>query len=123
MTLPVSSSSVRLDLATINAMQEVVVREIRNQVCTWEQKALDAAQQGDYRSAQQYRDWSFAADFVAYNVSTACTALFLDTCQSFPLVEDTRVVQLPRVRRSAADRHLDAMTLEVVSSQPEPEPA
>jgi hypothetical protein len=123
MTLPLSSSPVRLDLATINAVQEVVVREIRNQVCTWEQKALDAAQQGDYRSAQQYREWSFAADFVAYNVSTACTALFLDTCQSFPLVEDTRVVALPKLTRSAQDRHLDALTLEVASEQPEPEPA
>ncbi len=123
MTLPLSSSPVRLDLGTINEVQTVVVRELRNQVCTWEQEALDAAKRGDFRSAQMLKDWSVAADILASKTSSACTALFLDTCQSFPLVEDTRVVQLPRVRRSAADRHLDAMTLEVVSSQPEPEPA
>ncbi len=123
MTLPLSSSPVHLDLATINVVQEVVTRELRSQVCDWEQKAIDASNFGDYRSAQQYKEWAFAVEVALSKVSTACTALFLDTCQSFPLVEDTRVVQLPRVRRSAADRRLDALNMEVVSSQPEPEPA
>ncbi len=123
MTHTTSSSPVRLDLGTINEVQMVVIRELRNQVCEWEQKALDAAQQGNYRSAQQYHDWAFAIEIVLSKVSTACTALFLDTCQSLPLVDDTRVVQLPQVRRSAADRRLDALNLEVVSSQPDPDPA
>jgi hypothetical protein len=123
MTLSVSSSPVHLDLATINEVQTVVVRELRNQVCTWEQEALDAANRGDYRSAQTLRDWSIAADLLASKASSACTALFLDTCQSFPLVEDTRVVALPNINCSAKDRHLDALTVEVASEQPEPDPA
>jgi hypothetical protein len=117
------TTSHQLDLGTINQVQSVVIRELRNQVCTWEQEALDAAQQGDYRSAQQFRDWAFAAEILASKASTACTALFLDTCQSFPVVQDTRTVTLPNLSRSAADRHLDALTIEVVSEQPEPDPA
>jgi hypothetical protein len=117
------NTSHQLDLATINEVQSVVIRELRNQVCTWEQEAIDAAQQGDYRSAQQYRDWAFAAEILASKAGSACLAIFLETCETFPVVQDTMTVTLPNLTRSAADRHLDALTIEVASEQPEPEPA
>lgn len=120
MTHTVSSSPVRLDLATINEVQSVVVSELRNQVITWEEHALEAARQGDYRSAQQYRDWSFAADLLAHRVGSACTSLFLDTCGALPIIEDTRVVQLPQIQRSTSDLRLDDLTLEVISQMPQP---
>jgi hypothetical protein len=115
-----NTPSFPLDLRTINSVQEVVVREIRNQVCQWEQDALDAGAMGDFRSAQQFRDWAFAAELAASKAFTACTAVFLDTCNALPLVEDQRTVQLPNLNRTAQDLRLDALALEVVSEMPAP---
>lgn len=112
--------SLPLDLRTINSVQEAVISSIRNQVCQWEQDACDAGAMGDFRSAQQFRDWAFAAELVASKASSACTALFLDTCNAFPLVEDCRQVSLPDLKRSAKDLALDALSLEVASEMPEP---
>ena len=120
MTLSLSSSSIQLDLATINAVQSVVVDSIRNKVCQWEQNALDAAQAGDFRSAQLYKDWAVAADLITSTASSACTALFLDALESHPLIPDQRKVELPRINRSSRDLALDVMALEVTSEQPEP---
>jgi len=123
MTLPLSSSPVHLDLGTINEVQTVVVASLRNQVCEWEQKAIDASNFGDYRSAQQYREWAFACDLAITKASAACTALFLDTLNSLPVVTDTRTVELPNLNRSSEDRFLDTLSVEVASAQPCPEPA
>jgi hypothetical protein len=112
--------SLPLDLRTINSVQEVVVASIRNQVCQWEQDACDAGAMGDFRSAQQFRDWAFAAELVASKASSACTALFLDACNALPLVEDHRTVKLPELNRTAQDLRLDALALEVVSEMPAP---
>jgi hypothetical protein len=122
MTLSLSSSPepTQLDLATINAVQTVVVDSIRNQVCQWEQSAVDAAQAGDFRSAQLYKDWAIAADLVASRASSACTAIFMDALESHPLIPDQRKVELPRINRSSRDLALDVMALEVASEQPEP---
>jgi hypothetical protein len=120
MTLSLSSSSIQLDLATVNAVQSVVVDSIRNKVCQWEQNALDAAQAGDFRSAQLYKDWAVAADLITSTASSACTALFLDALESQPLIPDQRKVELPRINRSSRDLALDVMALEVASEQPEP---
>jgi len=113
-------SSFPLDLRTLNEVQSVVVREIRHQVCQWEQDSLDAAAAGDFRSAQMLKDWAFAADLLAHKVGGSCTALFLDTCNTFPLVEDQRTVKLPELNRTAQDLRLDALALEVVSEMPSP---
>lgn len=122
MTLSLSSSPAptQLDLATINAVQTVVVDSIRNKVCQWEQNALDAAKAGDFRSAQLYKDWAVAADLVAGTASSVCTAVFLDALESHPLIPDQRKVELPRINRSSRDLALDVMALEVASEQPEP---
>ena len=121
MSLPVSSSPVQLDLGTINQVQSVVVSALRNQVCEWEQKAIDCSNFGDYRTAQQYKEWAFACDLAATKASTACSALFHDALTALPIVQDTRKVELPNLTRSDADRLLDDFVIEVVSSQPSPE--
>jgi hypothetical protein len=123
MTLPLSSSPVHYDLGTINEVQSAVVSSLRNQVCEWEQKAIEASNFGDYRAAQQYKEWAFAADILVSTASRACTAFFLDAFDSLPVVADTRTVELPNLTRSPRDSYLDALTVEVASEQPSPEPA
>lgn len=120
MSLPVSSSPVQLDLGTINQVQSVVVAALRNQVCEWEQKAIDSSSFGDYSTAQQFKEWAFACDLAATKASTACSALFHDAISALPVVKDTRTVELPNLTRSDADRRLDDLVIEVVSSQPFP---
>jgi len=112
------SLSTPLDLRTLNQVQEVVLRELRNQVCTWEQQAFDSSKRGDYRSAQQFSEWAFAADILVSTASRACAALFLDTCDSLLVVSDTRTVDLPNLNRSSEDRYLDTLGIEVASTQP-----
>lgn len=109
-----------LDLTTLNAAQAVAVRSLQNQVCTWEQQSADCALNGDLRSAQQYKDWAFACDLAVHYVSSAIGALFLETLESFPLVQDTRTVKLPDLDRSPEDRYLDTLSVEVASAQPCP---
>lgn len=116
MTPSLSSSTGQLDLATITAVRQVVIRELRNQVCNWEQKAIDAEKFGDHRSARQYQDWAFAAELSVSSVFTACAALFQDAAESI-VVKDTRTVELPNLSRSAEDCYLDALTVEVASYQ------
>jgi hypothetical protein len=107
MTPPLSSS---FDLATLNAAQAVATRALRDAVCTWEQEAADAAQRGEYRSAQQYKDWAFAADLAVHQVSGAIGSLFVETLKSMPLVQDTRTVKLPELGRC-----VNTSTVEVAS--------
>lgn len=112
--------SLPLDLRTINSVQEATVSALQDLVCEWEQSAHDAAAQGDYRSAQQFRDWAFAGDLARSKVVFALGELFIANLQSLPLVEDCREVSLPDLKRSAKDRALDALSIEVVSEMPEP---
>ena len=117
MTPPFSSS---LDLSTLNAAQAVARKALQDAVCNWEQEAMQAAQRGEYASAQTYKNWAFAADLAIHYVSGAIGALFLETLEAMPLVQDTRTVNLPDLGRSEHDQHLDALTVEVASEQPEP---
>lgn len=79
---------------------------------------MDAASRGEYRSAQQYKDWAFAADLAVSTASSALAALFLESLDTLNVVEDTRTVQLPDLRRPE-ERCLDALQVEVASYQPE----
>jgi hypothetical protein len=112
--------SLQLDLGTINEVQQVVVRAIRNQVCDWEQKAHDAGLNGDWRAAQQYKEWAFAAELCASKASQVCTAVFSEAISSLPVVTDYRTVQLPDLRRSPEDCRLDDLAIEVASAQTNP---
>lgn len=123
MTLPVSSSASarkNLDLETINEVHQTVVRAIRDQVCAWEQEALDAGKRGDFRAAHQFTDWAFAADLCATKASTTCSSLFLDALGSLTVVTDQRTVQLPTLNRSLEDCRLDDLQTEVASAQDAP---
>ena len=117
--LLMTSSTLRprqLDLGTLNATQSVVSKALQSKVCEWEQAASDAAARGEYRSAQQYKEWAFAADLAFHTASMALGALFLETLDAIPIVEDTRTVQLPDLRRPE-DRCMDALQVEVASHQ------
>jgi len=121
-----TSRPIALDLATINEVQQVVVRAIRDRVCSWEQDALDARKRGEYVAAQQYHQWSVAAELCASAARTACSAIFMDAYACLSVFSDYREVQLPdlarsvEVARSVEDRHLDDLTVEVASQQPDP---
>ena len=119
-----TSSTLRprqLDLATINAIQLVVTKALQSKVCEWEQAATDAAARGEYRSAQQYKEWAFAADLAVHTASMALGALFFESLDAIPIVEDNRTVQLPDLGLTNQDRYLDALATEVASNQPCPE--
>ena len=111
---------VQLDLGTINEVQQVVVRALRNQVCDWEQKAHDAGLTGDWVAAQQYTEWAFAANLCASTASQVCTAVFSEAISSLPVVTDCRSVQLPNLTRSVEDCRLDDLAIEVASAQDAP---
>lgn len=114
------TASTQLDLGTINEVQQVVVRALRNQVCDWEQKSQDAGLGGDWRTAQLYKEWSFAAELCASLASQVCTAVFADALSSLPVVTDYHTVQLPNLTRSAEDCRLDDLAIEVASAQDAP---
>ena len=112
-----------LDLGTINQVCDVVVQELRSQVCEWEQKALDAGRQGDYTMASLYSAWAFACDHAVSKVFSATGPLFHDALTALPVFADSRKVQLPNLSRSAQDCHLDDLAIEVASQQPCPDPS
>ena len=112
--------SLPLDLRTINSAQEAVVSALHDLVCEWEQASHDASASGDYRSAQQFRDWAFAGDLARFKVVAVLGELFIANLQQLPLVEDCRQVSLPDRKRSATDLVLDALSIEVASEMPEP---
>ncbi len=97
-----------LDLATINAVQSVIVASIR---CQWEQESADAVGDGRLSNALMLEHWSFAADLLAHQVTSTFTALFAQALDA-QLKRDTTT-------RSIQDQLLDAMTLEVVAAQSE----
>ena len=96
-----TSSTLRpaqLDLATLNATQSVVTKALESKVCEWE----------------------FAADLAVHAASMAIGALFLETLDTFAIVEDIRTIQLPDLGTTDKDRALDALQVEVASHQPCP---
>jgi len=116
---PPSLSS--LHLGTLNTAEAQVLRSLRDDVCQWEQNALDAANRGDYDSAHQYKQWAVAADLAHSKALVAFSALVLEALGQ--PVQELRSVQLPNLKRSAKDLALDVLAVEVASHQPEPEPA
>ncbi len=107
-----------LDLTTLNAASEVVRSALRNQVCDYEQKALDAARNGDYLGAQTYKNWAFAAELSLHSACGAVSALFCEALStpSLRLVETTN---FPNLTRSEKDQHLDDLPLELNLAQPD----
>ncbi len=65
-----------LDLATINAVQGLIIAALRNQCCQWEQQSSDAANEGHLSNALMLENWALAADLLAGLVSAEVSALF-----------------------------------------------
>jgi hypothetical protein len=100
-----------IDLATLNAVQGLIVAALRNQCCQWEQESSSAAAEGRLSNALMLENWAFAADLLAGLVSTEVSSLFGQAVDA----------QLNWSRtRSVGDQLLDALTLEVAAAQGEP---
>ena len=86
----------RLDLATINAAQDVIATAIENQICQWEQESSDAAADGRILNALMCEHWAFAAQLLRSITSSELSTLFgkvLDVqFASMPPVEDFEVL-------------------------------
>lgn len=104
-----------IDLATLNIAREVIVASLRNHVCTWEQQSADAVADGRLSNAVMLKNWSFAGELLAGVVSTEISGLFSQSLNArFGDLSTTS-------HRSVADQILDAVALEVASSQEAPE--
>jgi len=101
-----------IDLATLNAVQGVIVASLRNQCCQWEQQSIDAAADGRLSNALMLENWAFAADLLAGVVSTEVSSLFSQALDARMNWSSTR---------SVGDQMLDALTLEVAAAQDEPD--
>jgi len=100
-----------IDLATLNAVQGVIVAALRNQCCQWEQQSIDAAAEGHLSNALMLENWAFAADLLAGVVSTEVSSLFGQALDARMNWSSTR---------SVGDQLLDALTLEVAAAQEAP---
>ena len=107
--MPIDLSTI--DLATINAAQQVIVSTIRDKVCQWEQDSSDAAADGRLSYALMLEQWAFAADLLAGVVSTEVSSLFGQALDARMNWSSTR---------SVGDQLLDALTLEVAAAQEAP---
>ena len=101
-----------IDLATLNAVQRVIVAALRNQCCEWEQQSRVAAADGRLSSALMLEHWAFAADLLAGSVSTEISSLFGQALDA--------QMNWCSGTRSVGDQLLDALTLEVAAAQSEP---
>jgi len=75
-----------IDLATLNAVQGVIVAALRNQCCQWEQQSIDAAADGRASNALMLENWAFAADLLAGVVSAEVSSLFGQALARVPAV-------------------------------------
>jgi len=100
-----------IDLATLNAVQGVIVAALRNQCCQWEQQSSDAAADGRLSNALMLENWAFAADLLAGVVSSEVASLFSQAVDARMNWSSTR---------SVGDQLLDALTLEVATAQEAP---
>jgi len=100
-----------IDLATLNAVQGVIVAALRNQCCQWEQQSSDAAADGRLSNAVMIEHWAFAADLLASVVSSEFSTLFTKALDARMNWSSTR---------SVGDQLLDSLTLEVAAAQSEP---
>ncbi len=86
----------RLDLATINAAQSVIVAAIENQICQWERESSDAVADGRLSNAVMVKEWAFAAQLLRSITSTELSTLFgkaLDVqFSSMPPLEEFEVL-------------------------------
>ena len=66
----------RIDLATLNTAQGVMVTALREKVCQWEQDSADAALDGNFNAAAMIQQWAFAADLLSRTINIEFSSLF-----------------------------------------------
>jgi hypothetical protein len=103
-----------IDLATINAAQGVIVAAIRNQSCQWEQDSADAVADGRLSNALMLEHWASSADHLSAIVSTEFSDLFSRALTA-------RLGDLSSTHRTATEQEMDALALEVATTQEAPE--
>ena len=101
-----------IDLATLNAVQGLIVAALREQCCQWEQDSADAAADGRLSNALTVQNWAFAADLLASKVSGEFAALFGRAL-------DARL-NWSSTNRTVEEQWVDVMAIEVASEQCEP---
>jgi hypothetical protein len=67
-----------LDLETISTAEQVIVTALQSQGAQWEQDAQDAIAEGHLATAQQFQNWSFAANLLATTASIEISVLMGD---------------------------------------------
>lgn len=100
-----------IDLATLTAVQGVIVAALRDQCCRWEQDSADAAADGRLSNAVMIEHWAFAADLLASVVSSEFSTMFSKAL-------DARL-DWSNANRSVGAQLWDALTLEVAAGQSE----
>ena len=66
----------RIDIATLNTAQGVMVTALREKVCQWEQDSADAALDGNFNAAATIQQWAFAADLLSRTINIEFSVLF-----------------------------------------------
>ena len=69
----------RIDIATLNTAQGVMVTALREKVCQWEQDSADAALDGNFNAAATIQQWAFAADLLSRTINIEFSSLFAQT--------------------------------------------
>lgn len=99
-----------LDLETISTAEEVILTALQNQVTQWEQDAQDAIAEGQLTTAQQFQNWSFAANLLATTASIEISAL-MGKVLNARFGDGTQ--------RPLAEQILDDLAIQVASAQDE----
>ena len=73
-----------LDLPSINAAEQAVLKTIKDKVIEWECMMHHAIQQKDpdLLSANAYKAWAIAGDLLRHSISIAISELFLEVLRS-----------------------------------------
>ena len=102
-----------LDLATLSAAESAMVAILRSKTCQWEQDADDAVAAGNLSTALLLKHWADAADLLTLTVITEFSGFFAQAVRANFGVSTTST-------RSVQDQILDALAVEVASTQEEP---
>ena len=104
----------RIDIATLNTAQGVMVAALHEKVCQWEQDSADAALDGNFNAAATIQQWAFAADLLSTTISIELSGLFSKA------LNDCSNDLAPTSHHSVANQMLNAFSIEVAAAQEEP---
>ena len=105
----------RIDIATLNTAQGVMVTALREKVCQWEQDSAYAALDGNFNAAATIQQWAFAADLLSRTINIEFSVLF---AQALTARFDE---QRSTTQHLGASGVLEAVDMEVTATQEAPE--